>query len=436
MLGAIMLSDRAMYSVVIDAGLRPDHFYRERHRVVYAAMLALYERSEPIDQLTVTEQLRKAGQLEEAGGPEAIDEVAGPVPNVANLRQYAQIVRDDALLRALLNATYAIQASVLDQRDGAREIVEHAERTVLELTTDQRSNDSKLIGTILDAELPRLQKLSTEETHLTGTPSGFDELDAFTGGFQHGSLVVIAGRPSMGKSSLVANMAEAAAIKHERPVLLFSLEMSESELAQRFIASQASIHGDLLRKGRVTENQWPKIVKAGERLSKAPLWIDDSGDIGLLEIRAKSRRLHAQQLKSSGGLGLIIVDYLQLMRPDGRTENRVEQIGQISRGLKLLARELDVPVVALSQLNRGVEQRNDKRPLLSDLRESGAIEQDADLVLFIYRDEVYNAESEDAGLAELIISKHRTGAIGKVTLTFQREYPRFMNRAREERFGQ
>jgi replicative DNA helicase len=430
-LGAILLSDRTMYALVIEEALRPEDFYRERHSVIYRAMLKLYEQSEPIDLLTVSEQLRRTGQLDDAGGSEAVDVLAGTVPNVANLRHYAQIVRDAALMRRLLGATYEIQTSVLDQREPAREIVERAEKVVLEVAHGDSTQDFREIGKVLGEELDKLHRLSLEETTLTGTGSGFRDLDAITGGFQPGNLIVLAARPSMGKSCLVTNIAESAAIEYGKPVALFSLEMSEAELAQRFIASQARIKGDELRKGRVGEDRWPKIIKASQRLAGSPLWVDDSSDIGLLEIRAKTRRLHSQH---EGGLGLVIVDYLQLLRADSRSENRAEVIGQMSRGLKLLARELEVPVIALSQLNRGVEQRQDKRPLLSDLRESGAVEQDADVVVFIYRDDYYNPDdSERPGEADLIIAKHRNGGLGTVTLTFQPEYPRFMSYTRGDR---
>jgi replicative DNA helicase len=429
-LGAILLSDRTLYSLVIEEGLRADDFYRERHRLIYGAMLGLYERSEPVDTLTVTDALRSAGTLEQAGGADAVDLVAGSVPNVANLRHYAQIVRETALLRRLLNTTYEIQSSVLDQREGAREVVERAERAVLEVAHNEGKRDFRTIESVLHDELDKLHELSRSGTSLTGTPTGFVDLDNITGGLQPGNLIVIAARPSMGKSALVTNIAENAAIRYGKPVALFSLEMSEAELAQRFIASQASIKGDELRKGRVSEERWPKILKASAKLAQAPLWIDDSSDIGMLEIRAKTRRLHAQH---PDGLGLVIVDYLQLLRPDSRSENRAEVIGQMSRGLKLLAGELGVPVIALSQLNRGVEARTDKRPLLSDLRESGAVEQDADVVIFIYRDDYYNKEaSEHPGEAELIISKHRNGALGTITLTFRPEYPRFMSYSRDD----
>src|SRR5881398_3272077 len=271
-----------------------------------------------------------------------------------------------------------------------------------------------------------MQRLSLEGTALTGTPSGFKDLDEITGGFQPGNLIVLAARPAMGKSSLVINIAENAAIDHDRPVALFSLEMSETELAQRFIASQAKLNGDDLRKGRVKPDRWPKVVKATEKLARSPLYVDDSSDIGILELRAKARRLHARR-----ELGLVVIDYLQLMRPEDSSSSRVEQIGQISRGLKMLARELSVPVIAVSQLSRAVESRPDKRPLLSDLRESGQIEQDADLVMFIYRDEYYNKESERPGEADIIVAKHRNGPVGDVVLTFLSRYPKFANIFRE-----
>ncbi|HEX4109443.1 MAG TPA: replicative DNA helicase [Solirubrobacteraceae bacterium] len=427
-LGAILLSDRAMYSLVIDEGLKAEDFYHDRHRLIYAAMLDLYGESTPIDVLTLSDRLRQSGVLEEVGGQATIDGLTGLVPAVANVRRYAQIVRENSLLRRLLSATYEIQGQVAGHDAPPRDLVERAEKLMLEVARDDRQRDFRAVEEILDEELDKLQRLSAEGTSLTGTPSGFTDLDELTGGFQPGNLIVIAARPSMGKSALVANIAENAALEHGRAVALFSLEMSESELAQRFVASQARIRGEELRKGRVPGERWPKILKASQRLAAAPLYIDDSSDLGLLEVRAKARRLHT---KVSGGLGLIIVDYLQLMRTDSRVESRVTAVGELSRGLKMLARELDVPVIALSQLSRAVEQRNPKIPQLADLRESGSIEQDSDLVMFIYRDEYYEEDSERAGEADLIVSKHRNGALGTVTLTFQKDYPRFMNYARE-----
>ena len=426
-LGAILLTDRPMYALVIEEGLRPEDFYRERHRLIYQAMLALYGESEPVDALTVTDRLRQTGRLEEAGGPSAVDELAGLVPAAAHARRYAQIVRENALLRRLLTASYEIQASVAGHAASPRELVEHAEKAMLEVARDDRRRDFRSIEDVLHDELDKMHRLSVEGTALTGTPSGFKDLDEITGGFQPGNLIIIAARPGMGKSSLVANIAENAAVNHGRAVALFSLEMSEAELAQRFVASQASIRGDELRKGRVAESRWPKIVQASQRLAAAPLWVDDSSDVGLLEIRAKARRLHSQV---PNGLGLVIVDYLQLMRTDSRHESRVTAVGELSRGLKILARELSVPVIALSQLSRAVETRSPKIPQLSDLRESGNLEQDSDLVMFIYRDEYYEKESsERQGEADLIIAKHRNGAIDTVTLTFRPEYTKFLNYA-------
>jgi replicative DNA helicase len=431
-LGAVLLSERAIYGLVVEEGLRPEDFYRPQYGDVFAAMLALFNEGVSIDKLTVSERLRQSGKLEEVGGAAAVYELGAAVPAAGNARHYARIVKDNSLLRRLLTTTYEIQSSVRGHDAPPRDLVERAERSMLDVAHDDRQAEFRRIDEVLHVELDKLQMLSTKGTSLTGTPSGFKDLDELTGGFQPGNLIVLAARPAMGKSALVTNMAENASLKHGRAVALFSLEMAETELAQRFIASQSRTKGELLRKGRVSAERWPKILEASQRLAEAPLYIDDSSDVGLLDIRAKARRLHAQQ---KDGLGLIIVDYLQLMRADGRTENRAEQVGQMSRGLKILARELNVPVIALSQLNRGVEARTDKRPLLSDLRESGAVEQDSDLVIFIYRDEYYNPEdSEHEGEAEIIISKHRNGPVGKVTLTFQKEYPKFMNLARAERF--
>jgi len=431
-LGAMLLSERTHYAFVIEQQLRPEDFYRERHRLIFESMMGLYNASDPVDVLTVTEHLRSRGKLEEAGGQAEIDALTAAAPSVGNLRQYGQIVKDRALMRRLLTASYEIQASVHGHDGTPREIVERAERTVLEVAHDDSQKDFRKVGDVLHVEIEKWQRLAEHGQALTGTPSGFADLDAITGGFQPGNLVVIAARPSMGKSALVTNMAENVALNraHPRPVALFSLEMSEAELAQRFIASQASIKGDDLRKGRLKdEAKWKRVLRVAGEYDQAPLYVDDSSDVGLLDIRAKARRLHQQAQADFGGLGLVIVDYLQLMRADTRFDSRVLQVGEMSRGLKILARELDVPVIALSQLSRAVEQRSttDKRPQLSDLRDSGAIEQDADLVMFIYRDEYYFPETtERPGEADLIIAKHRNGGLGDVPLTFQHEYPRFL----------
>jgi replicative DNA helicase len=431
-LGAVLLSDTALPALIIDERLHPEDFYREAHGIVFAAMLDLHNGGEPVDALTLVEHLKQAGQLEAAGGRAAIDLLAASVPAVGHVRQYARIVRENAMLRRLLGAAYEIQARVHAHDAPPRELVDIAERTILEVAHEDSRKDFRPVNDVLFAELDKLEELSREGKAVTGTTSGFEDLDTITGGFQPGNLIILAARPSMGKSALMVNFAENAALHgNGKSVALFSLEMSESELAQRFIASQASIKGDDLRKGRVPASRWGKIMEASNRLAKSPLYIDDSSDLSVLDVRAKARRLLQQH---PDGLGLILIDYLQLMRGDGRTYNRVEQIGQISRGLKTLARELECPVVALSQLNRGVEQRTDKRPVLSDLRESGSIEQDADVVMFIYRDEYYDQESEREGIADVIISKHRNGGLATVELTFQKEYPRFMSYVGDDRY--
>ncbi len=429
-LGAVLLSDQTLYALRIEINLRPEDFYRPAHAAIYDAMLGLYEQGEPVDKLTVTEKLKQTGQLESAGGAAAIEALAAAPPVVGNAKQYGKIVKDAALVRGLLTATYRIQQEVAEHAGNPLELLDHAERTILEIGHDDRRKDFRGIFEVLETEIEKLTKLAEAGQEVTGTPSGFPDLDEITGGFQPGNLIVLAARPSMGKSSLAANFLENAAVRHNRPAVMFSLEMGESELAQRFIASQGSIKGNDLRKGKVN---WSKVTTAVKTLGAAPLWIDDSSDLSVLDIRAKARRL-AQQV--DGELGLIVVDYLQLMRADSRSDSVVEQIGEISKGLKTLARELHVPVVALSQLSRAVEQRHDKRPMLSDLRSSGQIEQDADLVMFIYREEYYEEDSEHRGEAELLISKHRNGSLGNVPLVFQNEYPRFMPGIRDaDRYG-
>jgi len=429
-LGAVLLSDQTLYSLTIEVGLRPEDFYRPSHGAVYAAMLALYEQGDPVDRLTVTEKLKSDNQLEAAGGAAAVEALAAAPPVVGNARQYGKIVKETAQVRRLLTATYSIQQEVFQSGHPPHELIDHAERAILEVGHDDRRKDFRKVDEVLNVEIDKLMRLAEAGQSITGTPSGFEDLDTITGGFQPGNLIILAARPSMGKSALATNFAENASVRHNRPTVIFSLEMGESELAQRFIASQGSIKGNDLRRGKVS---WPRVTSALKSLNTAPLWVDDSSDLSVLDIRAKARRLAGQ---IDGDLGLIVVDYLQLMRSDSRSDSVVEQIGEISKGLKTLARELQVPVLALSQLSRAVEQRHDKRPMLSDLRSSGQIEQDADLVMFIYREEYYDDESEHQGEAELIIAKHRNGGLGNVSLVFQHEYPRFVQGVRDpERYA-
>ncbi len=433
MLGAMLIAEAAIAPVIADVHLRAEDFYRESHRVIFRAVIALNEKNEAIDPLTVSTELQERGELEKAGGKPYVHQLASSVPTAGNVVHYGMLVKEQAMLRQLLGLSHEIQAQVSERKGEPQHLMEHFERRLFDIAHAETSGEFRSIQEVLHEHLDALERLSRDGQSMTGTPSGFRDIDDITGGFQKSNLIVLAARPSMGKSALVANIAENVAVKYNRAVALFSLEMSETELAQRFIASQARMSGDKLRKGQVARNDWPRVIKACDALERAPLWIDDSSDIDILELRAKARRLHAQE-KSRGtdGLGLIILDYLQLMRPDRSSESRVEQVGQISRGLKILARELNVPVIAVSQLNRSPEQRPDKRPLLSDLRESGQIEQDADLVMFIYRDEYYNGEqTEKPGVAEINIAKHRNGPAGlSIDLTFLERFPKFASIAR------
>ena len=433
-LGAMMVSESTIEPVLLDVRLQAEDFYRDRHRTIYEAIIRLNEDANPVDVLTVSEALAQRGQLDGVGGRDVVASLAARVPAPGSAKHYAQIVKQNSLMRRLDAAAKRIQQSVAERDGEPSELVEQAERLLFQVAHEERAVDFRELGEILHEEIDKLEALSKGTAEVTGTPSGFRDLDEKTGGFQPGNLIIIAARPAIGKSTLICNFAENVALKTKKPVALFSLEMSEMELAHRFIGSQSRISSDRLRKGKVSSKDWPKVVKACNVLESAPLWIDDSSDLGLLELRAKARRLHAQERgRGHEGLGMVIVDYLQLMRTDDPRANRVEQVAQFSRGLKILARELAVPVIGVSQLSRAPEQRPDKRPILSDLRESGSIEQDADVVGFLYRDDYYNAESEDPGGAELIIAKHRNGPVGTVRLVFLEHYPKFADRAREDR---
>ena len=370
-LGAILLTEQALDGVLLEVGLRPPDFYRPRHGAIFQAMIRLKEKATPeaVDALTVAEELRRGGELDKAGGEAYLHSLPTVVPAVGAVLDYARIVKEHSLLRSVLRATREIQDDVATHRADARELIERAESVLFKIGHDGGTSEMRSLEAILHDEIDKLEELSKTDVGLTGTPSGFTDLDALTGGFQPGNLIVLAARPSMGKSAAATNIAEHAAVDAGVPVALFSLEMSETELAHRFLASQARVSSDDLRKGRVRAEKWPKVLQAVEKLARAPIFVDDSSDMSVLELRAKSRRLAARH-----GLGLVVVDYLQLMRPEGRAESsRVEQIGQISRGLKILARELNVPVIAVSQLSRAVESRNPPVPMLSDLRESGCL---------------------------------------------------------------
>jgi replicative DNA helicase len=375
-LGAMLVAEPTLTWVIDEVKLNAGDFYLDKHATIFTAAHDLYAASKPVDELSVTEALAQRNRIEEAGGKHYVSELAAKVPAAGNAKHYAEIVQQNSLLRRLLGAGQQIQGWVHERDGEPRELSERAEKLLFDVAHKEQASDFKLLSEILHDEVDRLEKLSTGESELTGTPSGFRDIDAITGGFQPGNLIIVAARPAMGKSGLVANIAENVAVKRNLPVAFFSLEMSEVELAQRFIACRARISGDKLRKGQVAAKDWPKVVRACNELEEAPLWFDDSSDLGILDLRAKARRLHAQE-QDKGGLGLVIVDYLQLMRSDDHRANRVEQVGQMSRGLKILARELDVPVLAISQLSRAPEQRHPPKPMLSDLRESGCLTGDS-----------------------------------------------------------
>jgi replicative DNA helicase len=434
-LGAVLITESALDLLQIDVGLRPEDFYFPKHQAIFRAMLSLTDKSEPVDALTVSAELERQGEIEQVGGTAYIHTLPSSVPSAAHARQYAQIVRDRAQLRRLLATLREAQDQVFTYPGSARELFDQTEAEIYKVAHEETTSDLTRLDEILHQEIDKLEELSEKGVALTGTPSGFKDLDDLTGGFQPGNLIILAARPAMGKSALALNIAQNATRgsgtegRGSVPVALFSLEMSQVEIVHRMLGAEAKISGDALRKGQV-KSEWRRVLQASEKLSRAPLWIDDSSDLGIHELRAKVRRLKGRQ----PDLGLVVVDYLQLMRPEDSRDNRVLQIGTISRGLKLLAGELKIPVIALSQLSRRLEERQDKRPMLSDLRESGSIEQDADVVMFIYRDEVYNKDGDgetefdsNAGQAELIIGKHRNGPIDTLKLVWQGQFARFMN---------
>jgi replicative DNA helicase len=425
-LGAMMLSPSAIAAV--SEVFSPDgrEFYRETHAKIYRAALALYAKGEPVDAITLVDELDERGELEDVGGKVRVHELAALVPASANAGHYARIVRETATLRGLIRVGGEI-ARLGWERDGeTTELVDRAEQILFDLSQEKATSEFSHIETLLKESFERITQLYESGADVTGVPSGFRDLDRITSGFQEGNLVVIAARPSMGKSALGLGVAANLAVRKSVPVALFTLEMSKSEVTQRLMCSEAKVESQRLRTGKLSADDWPRLTAACDKLAKAPIYVDDTGSITMMEIRSKARRLKSKH----PDLGLIIVDYMQLMTSGTSAENRVQEVSQISRSLKVLARDLDVPIIALSQLSRAVEQRHDKRPILSDLRESGSIEQDADIVMFIYRDEYYNAEESDQqGLAEVIVAKHRNGPTDTVKLSFLKRYAKFSDLA-------
>jgi replicative DNA helicase len=429
-IGAMLVSETAV--AVVAERLAAEDFYSEVHRIIYGAMMRLYSRGEPIDQLTLTNELRSVNEFERIGGRPYVFQIVESVPTAANAGRYADIVRGKALLRAIIDVGSRITEDAFREPENVSEALDSAEQLVYGVSNRTLREHLAPVSELAPGALEMIQRLYEQEGEVTGVETGFEDLDRLTTGFHKSDLIILAARPAMGKTALSLNAIWHAAGEKKMPVAIFSLEMSKEQLVQRLISQTTRIPAQALRSGNVKAEDWPKLVRGVAEVSRAPIWIDDTAGVTLMEIRAKVRRL-ASQLNVAGEipLSLVVVDYLQLMVGQGnRAENRQQEIAEISRGLKVLARDLDVPVLAIAQLSRAVEARHDKRPLLSDLRDSGAIEQDADMVMFLYRDEYYNSESDDKGIAEVIVGKHRNGPTGKVQLAWMEQYTKFASLAR------
>ncbi|MCX7115820.1 MAG: replicative DNA helicase [Gammaproteobacteria bacterium] len=421
-IGGLMLDNQAWDKTC--ALLTTADFYLTEHRVLYQALTDLSQRDQPFDVVTVLEMLKSTRTLHDAGSETYLFELANNTPSVANIRSYAEIVREKSVQRQLIKVANDIADSAYQpDGKGVSDLLDEAETRVFAIADQTaRQGGPEAIKSILVKTVERIDQLYHNGSAITGLPTGLKDLDDMTCGLQPSDLVIIAGRPSMGKTTLAMNIAEHAAIDSNKPVLVFSMEMPSDSLAMRMMSSLGRIDQHRLRTGRLTDEDWPRVTSAVHMLSEAPLFVDDTPALSPGEIRARTRRV----AKEHGAIGLIVIDYLQLMKAPGfKADNRTGEISEISRSLKALAKELGTPVIALSQLNRSLEQRADKRPIMSDLRESGAIEQDADLICFIYRDEVYNEDSPDKGVAEIIIAKQRNGPIGKVRVAFLGKYTRF-----------
>lgn len=426
-LGGLMLDNRA-WDQIVDR-LQEADFYRNEHKLIFRTMGRLIEQNKPLDVLTVSESLREMHELDQAGGEVYLFQLANDTPSAANISAYADIVRDRSVLRRLIAAASDIAENAFNpQGRSITELLDVAEQSVFQISEQgSRGEGPQSIKNYLAKTMDRIDTLFHSNNPITGVPTGYTDFDNMTSGLQDSDLVIIAGRPSMGKTTFAMNIAENIAIKSKLPVLIFSMEMPGEAIVMRLLSSLCRIDQLRIRTGKLADEDWPRISSTVSMLSEAPLYIDDTPALSPAEMRARARRL----TKEHGQLGAIVIDYLQLMQIPGMTENRTAEISEISRALKGLAKELKVPVLALSQLNRGLEQRADKRPVMSDLRDSGAIEQDADLIVFIYRDEVYNENSADKGTAEIIIAKQRNGPIGKVRLTFMGQYTCFENFTRQ-----
>lgn len=424
LLGAMMLSATA----IADAAgvVTASDFYKPAHGHVYDAVHTLYASGQPVDAVTVADELRRANLLEAIGGPAVLAQIMASTPATTNAGRYATIVEEYALLRRLISVSGEIAELGYSVPEDVTKALDRAESLIYEVNEKRVTDSTKKLSQMLSENLDHLEKLYEKGDAITGTPTGYLDLDSLLSGLQKSALVVVGARPAMGKTSFALGMVAHAALEAQRPVLFFSLEMSNLELSQRLLCAEARVDSTRVRNGQLQEDDWKKISRAMGRLAEAPIWIDDNPNLTIMEIRAKARRLKSQ----IGDLGVIVIDYLQLMTGRSNAENRQVEVSELSRGLKILARELETPVVALSQLSRGLEMRADKRPMLADLRESGSIEQDSDVVMFIFREEIYDPKPENAGQAEIIVAKHRSGPTGVVQLAFLPQYTRFANMAR------
>jgi replicative DNA helicase len=423
-LGGMLIDAEAMVRVV--EILDDSMFYREAHRRLYRVMIRLWEQSEAVDAVTVSEALRTAGDFEAVGGASYLAQLLDAVPTAANIEYHARIVREKALLRRLIEAATSIVQDTFSAQGDVDTLLDQAEQKIFQIAQTHDRKGFVWIKEVLWPTFEKIEKLQNNSSSVTGVPTGFADLDEYTAGFQPGDLVIVAARPSMGKTAFTLNVAQHAAISAKTPVAFFSLEMSKEALVQRILCAEGRVDASRLRRGRLLDEEYARLATAAGYLNTAPIYIDDSAGMSVLEMRAKARRLKADR----PDLGMVIVDYMQLMQGDSRSENRQQEVSEISRGLKALAKELDLPVIALSQLSRQVESRPDKRPMMSDLRESGAIEQDADLIMFLYRPEYYYGPTDKdgnnlEGMAEVIIGKQRNGPTGKVDLVFHKEFTRF-----------
>ncbi|NIO12188.1 MAG: replicative DNA helicase [Deltaproteobacteria bacterium] len=430
-LGGILLENEAIDRVL--EIVTPDLFYRESHRKVFRAMMELSERSEPVDLITLSEYLRTKGELEAVGGTAYLASLANLVPTAANITHYARIIREKGIMRHLINVATGIATRGFEDQGNVEQFLDEAEKNIFDISEKRIKSSFVFLGDMMSDSIKMVEKLYERKELVTGVPTGFHDLDSITAGLQPSDLIVVAGRPSMGKTAFCLNIAANAALHSGIGVAVFSLEMAKEQLGLRMLCSEAKVDHSKVRSGHLAEREFPALISAAGRLAEAPIYIDDTPAISVLELRAKSRRLLRDRDKK---IGLIVVDYLQLMRGLSVVQNREQEISEISRSLKALAKEINVPVIAISQLNRRVEDRGDKRPMMADLRESGAIEQDADVIAFIYRDEVYNKDSVDQGTAEIIVAKQRNGPTGMVRLTFINKITRFENYSQADSFYQ